>query len=278
MSLRDASYTISPIVTLVMNDMKILGAMQVGGHCEWILPKSLSTLSSIVDEVVVVGAGIVSDEIERIVRENPKVVVAYMSRGKSKRIEWDNMNRLLEVARKRGADWILFQDSDETFEPRLRDEIKEMVSRKGVGMYRFRKYWLWKDDKHYRVDRPEKFLTHAYNTYLVREAPTLRFPNPAGHFARRILKHVMGKEKLRPYFGRNPIIGVQGEKVDTEIIVLHHAPLNWPQFVTNQVWYACLIAKREPKRDEYEIAEQLYSILDETTLKLEPIKPEWANW
>ena len=148
--------------------MKIVGAMQVGGNCEWVLPKSLRSLSSIVDEVVVVGSGRVSDEVIRIVSETPKIVDLSLPKGNSKRIEWNDMNMLLKMALARGADWILFQDSDETFEPKLRTEIREMVKRDDVGMYRFKKYWLWKDDRHYRVDRSDKYMSYVVNTYLAR--------------------------------------------------------------------------------------------------------------
>ncbi len=258
--------------------MKVVGAMQVGGYCEWILPKSLRNLASIVDEVVIVGSGHVSDEIVKIVKETANVVAVDLPLGKSTRIEWNDMNKLLQMALRRGADWILFQDSDETFEPRLRTEIREMIKHEKVGMYRFKKYWLWRDEGHYRVDRPDKFLSYAVNTYLVRASEDLRFPNPAGSFWKRVAKHISGREKLRPYFGRDPVMGVKGERVDTDIIVLHHAALNWPQFVKNQIWYATLLAKRHPMRDEYQIAEQLYSILDESTLRLEPVKREWIGW
>jgi hypothetical protein len=260
------------------NSMKIVGAMQVGGYCEWILPKSLKNLALTVDEVVVVGCGRVSEEIVKTIKDTPKVVDAYLPRGESRRIEWNDMNRLLRMAYRRNADWVLFQDSDETFEPRLRTEIRELVKHEDVGMYRFKKYWLWKDEGHYRVDRPDKFLSYAVNTYLVRASPKLRFQNPAGLLWKRLAKHVLGREKLRPYFGRDPVLGVEGRRVDTDIIVLHHAALNWPQLVKNQIWYATLIAKRQPKKDEYQFAEHLYSVLDETTLKLEPVRREWIDW
>ncbi|MBI2126635.1 MAG: hypothetical protein HYU02_04900 [Thaumarchaeota archaeon] len=169
-------------------------------------------------------------------------------------------------------------DSDETFEPRLAAEIRGMVQIGGIGMYRFKKYWLWKEDRYYRVDRPDKFQSYAVNTYLVRASTKLRFPNPSGPFLKRIMKHVLSIEKLTPYFGRDPIEGVEGRLIDTDIIVLHHAALNWPQFIKNQMWYATLLAKKEPKKDEYSIVEQLYSILDESTLKLETVKPEWINY
>lgn len=258
--------------------MKIIGAMQVGGHIEWILPRSLTNLASLVDEVVVVGRGFVSDEIIKIVKGLPKIVQADIVPGFSKRIEWDDMNNLLRLATSRGADWIIFMDSDETFEPRLRTEIHEMVKHEDTGMYRFRKYWLWRDDKHYRVDRPDKFQSYAVNTYLVRASRNLRFRNPAGPFLKRSAKHLLGIEKIRPYFGRNPVEGVEGKRIDTDILVFHHAALNWPQFVKNQIWYTALLAKRQPGRDEYKIAEQLHSILDESTLKLEPVKQDWVDW
>ncbi|MBI2126636.1 MAG: hypothetical protein HYU02_04905 [Thaumarchaeota archaeon] len=56
--------------------MKIVGAMQVGGYSEWILPKSLRNLASVVDEIVVVGRGRVSDQTVKIVSDSPQVLEA----------------------------------------------------------------------------------------------------------------------------------------------------------------------------------------------------------
>ena len=82
---------------------------------------------------------------------------------------------------------------------------------------------------------------------------------------------------MKPYFGREPIIGIDGKVTETDIVVLHHAALNWTQFVKNQMWYAVLISKREPNRSELNIVNQLYVILDESTLKLEPVNKEWFD-
>ena len=46
--------------------MKIIGCMQVGGNCSWILNTSLSNMSEIVDEIVLVG-GYVSDDSNKII-------------------------------------------------------------------------------------------------------------------------------------------------------------------------------------------------------------------
>ena len=147
--------------------------MQVGGNCSWILPKSLDNLAAIVDEIVVVGSGIVSQETIKIVNQNSKVVTKHFQNQEEPRIEWNDMNLLLKMSQQRNADWILFMDADETFEPRLKNQIQQLVNTLDVGMYKFKKFWLWKSKEYYRTDRPEKYSTIAYNTYLVRSTPSL---------------------------------------------------------------------------------------------------------
>ena len=166
-------------------------------------------------------------------------------------------------------------DADETFEPRFKVSIREHVKDKEAGLYKFRRYWLWKSKDQYRTDRPEKFSTFAYNSYLVRYTPSLHFPNPAGTLWKRLIKHLQGREKLRPYFGREPVTGVVGTTLESDIILLHHAALNWTQFVKNQMWYGMLLSKRQPNSSEYDLTNQLYNILDESTLELKPINKDW---
>lgn len=254
--------------------MKIVGCMQVGGDCSWILNSSLNNLSKMVDEIVLVG-GDVSQESKKIIDACDRVVDTNFYSDNKSRIEWNDMNSLLRMAQKQDADWILFMDADETFEPRFAHAIREHINDSSVGMYKFHRYWLWKSTDYYRSDRPEKFSTFAYNSYLVRSVQSLYFPNPGGPFWKRLIRHFQGKEKLRPYFGREPIHGVIGKTIESEIILLHHAALNWEQFVKNQMWYAALIAKRQPKSSVLDIVNQLYSILDVSTLELSPVDKEW---
>ena len=254
--------------------MKIIGCMQVGGNCSWILNTSLSNMSEIVDEIVLVG-GNVSDDSNKIIENYDKVVETDFYSDTRSRIEWNDMNSLLNMAKKHGADWILFMDADETFEPRFKVSIREHVEDKEIGLYKFRRYWLWKSKVQYRTDRPEKFSTFAYNSYLGRYTPSLHFPNPAGTLWKRLIKHLQGREKLRPYFGREPVTGVVGTTLESDIILLHHAALNWTQFVKNQMWYGMLLSKRQPNSSEYDLTNQLYSILDESTLELKPINKDW---
>ena len=53
--------------------MKIVGCMQVGGNCSWMLNSSLTNMSDLVDEIVLVG-GSVSDDSKKIIvstEDNP---------------------------------------------------------------------------------------------------------------------------------------------------------------------------------------------------------------
>ena len=254
--------------------MKIIGCMQVGGNCSWILDSSLTNMSEIVDEIVLVG-GSVSDDSKKIIARCNKVVETNFYSANQSRIEWNDMNSLLRMAKNHDADWILFMDADETFEPRFKATIRDHINNPDAGMYKFRRYWLWNTAKQYRVDRPEKFSSFAYNSYLVRSTTALYFPNPAGSLWKRLIKHLQGKEKLRPYFGREPIAGIEGNTIESDIVLLHHAALNWTQFVKNQMWYGMLLSKRQPNSSEYDLTNQLYSILDESTLELKSINKDW---
>ena len=254
--------------------MKIVGCMQVGGNCSWMLDSSLTNMSDIVDEIVLVG-GSVSDDSKKIIARCNKVVETNFYSANQSRIEWNDMNSLLRMAKNHDADWILFMDADETFEPLFKATIRDHINNPDAGMYKFRRYWLWNTAEQYRVDRPEKFSSFAYNSYLVRSTSALYFPNPAGSLWKRLIKHLQGKEKLRPYFGREPITGIEGNTIESDIVLLHHAALNWTQFVKNQMWYGMLLSKRQPNSSEYDLTNQLYSILDESTLELKPINKDW---
>ncbi len=254
--------------------MKIIGCMQVGGDCSWILNSSLTNMSKIVDEIVLVG-GDVSDKSKQIINQCNNVVDTDFYSNNRSRIEWNDMNSLLQMAKKHKADWILFMDADETLEPKFQQTIREYVENPDIGLYKFLRYWLWSTPEQYRVDRPEKFSTFAYNSYLVRLVPSLYFPNPAGPLWKRLFKHVRGSEKLRPYFGREPISGTVGKQIETDIVLLHHAALNREQFIKNQMWYSMLLSKRQPLDSEKDIVNQFYSILDESTLELKPINKDW---
>ena len=107
--------------------MKIVGAMQIGGNCSWILDSSLKNLSSLVDEIVIVGTGNIPEETRKIIANYDKIVDSHFDTNIANRIEWNDMNKLLNMAQKRQADWILFMDADETFEPRLAKEIRQLV-------------------------------------------------------------------------------------------------------------------------------------------------------
>jgi len=254
--------------------MKIIGCMQVGGNCSWILDSSLTNMSEIVDEIILVG-GCVSDDSKKIIARCNKVVETNFYPDNQSRIEWNDMNSLLRMAKNHDADWILFMDADETFEPQFKTTIRNHINNPDAGIYKFRRYWLWNTAEQYRVDRPEKFSSLAYNSYLVRSTPALHFPNPAGTLWKRLIKHLQGKEKLRPYFGREPITGIVGNTIESDIVLLHHAALNWNQFVKNQMLYGMMLAKRQPNSSESDLSNQLYSILDESTLELKPINKDW---
>ena len=119
--------------------MKIIGCMQVGGDCSWILNSSLTNMSKIVDEIVLVG-GDVSDKSKQIINQCNNVIDTDFYSNNRSRIEWNDMNSLLQMAKKHKADWILFMDADETLEPKFQQTIREYVENPDVGLYKFLRY------------------------------------------------------------------------------------------------------------------------------------------
>ena len=83
--------------------MKIIGCMQVGGDCSWILNSSLTNMSKIVDEIVLVG-GDVSDKSKQIINQCNNVVDTDFYSNNRSRIEWNDLNSLLQMAKKHKAD------------------------------------------------------------------------------------------------------------------------------------------------------------------------------
>jgi len=120
---------------------------------EWILEKSLNDLSAYVDEIVVVDDGSI-DRTPQIIRSFPKITAIHTNppgtRPFGNGCEAHNRNRLLDMARQRGAAWILQLDADEIIEDRIKSELPNIFSKRCST--RFRLCHLWGDIDHFRVD------------------------------------------------------------------------------------------------------------------------------
>jgi len=131
---------------------KLIACMPVRNE-QWILSKTLTDLSTYVDEIVIVDDGS-TDDTPEIIRSFPKVTKIHTNPPGTKPFgngqESDNRNKTLQMARERNADWVLQIDADERFEPRFKDEIHNLIDR-GCST-KFRVLHFWEDTSQFRVD------------------------------------------------------------------------------------------------------------------------------
>lgn len=131
---------------------KLIACMPVRDE-EWILAKSLADLSNYVDEIVIVDDGS-TDRTPEIIRSFKKVTAIHTNPpgtlpfGNGQ--EYVNRNKTLDLARERGAEWILQIDADEMLESRAGRHLPKLL-RKGCSV-QFPIFHLWGDTEHFRVD------------------------------------------------------------------------------------------------------------------------------
>jgi len=251
--------------------------MNVGWNVDWILPRNLAVLGSIVDEIVVVG-GNLSKGATDLIKGNEKVTFFLDRKNERWRSEVKDFNIMTREAGSRGADWVIFVDFDEVFAARAADKIRKLAEVDDVGMYRFPRVWLWRGEKYYRVDKQEKYVRHNQISVMVRYNSELRWPDLSGSFWKKALKHLMGRERLYPQHGRGVIQGYKGSVVDTDVVLLHYAAVNWEHFIRKSMRYVGWERVRLPRKPLDEIVNWAYSTMDETGLALKESNPAWFRY
>jgi len=132
--------------------MKVIAGMPVRNE-EWILEKTLSDLSTFVDEIVIVDDGS-TDRTPEIIRSFKKITAIHTNPPGTLPFcngqESINRNKVLQLARQREADWYLQIDADEIFEDKIKDELYNLIT-KGCSV-KFQICHFWDDINHFRVD------------------------------------------------------------------------------------------------------------------------------
>jgi glycosyltransferase involved in cell wall biosynthesis len=232
----------------------------------------LAGVEPLVDEIVAIDDG--SEDRSAEMLERHPLVTRLVRKKRGKRTEVRDFNRLLRMARERGAEWIMLMGADEVFDARLAERIDELVSDPAVGEYRFRKLWLWRSEDRYRVDRPEKFAQWNPER-LMRADPKLKFRYPGGLHV-RLASTALRHTHWTPQFGNGGIRGGGPIREIDDIVLIHYAAVDWTDMTRKHIQYAVGRKEEYPRKTADEIVRWAYDALDESTLETAPVPPEWG--
>jgi len=135
--------------------------------------KWLARMDALVDEIVVVDNGS-TDGTYEIFRSHPKVAALERTAGYH-----EGRDKILayQLARVRGAEWVLWLDVDEIFEDRLtRDILDRMMASKRIVKYAFRKINFHKDYQHFEARLDKLWEMASPDRHMWKD-------QPAGYFA-----------------------------------------------------------------------------------------------
>lgn len=240
---------------------------------ERFIERWLAAVEGLVDEILVIDDGS-TDRTPDLVSAHPKVT-ELIRKNRGKRTEVKDFNRLFGMAMDHGAEWIMLLAADEVFDIRMRDRIDELVTREDVGEYRFRKYWLWRSEDQIRMDRPEKFAQWNPER-LVRAHRGLQWRYPDGSAWKRLAKVAIGHTRWKPQYGNRGLTNTGGIEYVDDVVIVHFAAVDWNDLVKKHIRYALGEREEHPYRNPDEIAEWAAALLDEATLELAPVPPEWS--
>lgn len=240
---------------------------------EALLPRWLDWMAQLADEMLVIDDGS-WDGTTEILRAHP-LVTELIVKQRSEQTECKDYNRLTKMAVERGAEWIVRFDTDEILDARIFDRLDELLAAKDVGEYRFRKFWLWRGEDQYRADRPEKFQN--WNTArFFRAGPDLDWRHPEGVLPYRLAKYALRIASPRPQYSYRELAGLPGRVVEIDdVVLIHYAATEFGPLVWKHIRTALVRRKMRPRESNDQITDWAYSILDESSLQLEPVPEIW---
>jgi glycosyltransferase involved in cell wall biosynthesis len=132
---------------------RIIAILRIKNELD-IIDECLSRLSDLVDEILVVDNG--SDDGTQDVYHNyPKVTEVIKTEGFD---EGRDKIMLLEAAKKRNPDWLMFLDADEIFEKNFTRKVMEKYMASGYDRINFRFCLFWLSRKKCRLFDKKYFL------------------------------------------------------------------------------------------------------------------------
>lgn len=247
---------------------------------EWIVEHWLQRTSEFADGIIVIDDGS-TDNTPRMVEGCRKVIALLRNPNGGIGVTRRNRNLMLQSARTHGAEWVMIIDADEIMDVRLADRIEELLNQSDVGRIFFREVTLWRSNRFYRVDKPEMYARDTGTNQILRMTPELRWVLPSQFTLHRRLLHSLRTHRFgrAPIAGNESLQGLLGETLQvTDLVRCHYHFVDWERAWRVHMRYAI--------RDSIQFKRNLHEVdavlawatarLDETGLKLAPVKPEWG--
>jgi len=195
--------------------MKLTAGLRVKNGQPW-AEECLSSLSELVDEIVILDDGSTDDTVA-ICRSYPKVT-RLVRWAKSFFHEGLDRNVVLALAKDTEPDWLLMMDIDELFEDRVRAALPDLLGQEEYAVWGFRMLHFWRGKEHFRVDGKWGEETRGHiHPRLFRNQPGLYYPPQPIHGAH--------------------ILGVEGRAALAEVFICHYGYAYWDEVVAKYERY-----------------------------------------
>jgi len=149
--------------------MKLVAMMLVKNEENRYLREVLRDLLKYVDEIVVLNDGS-TDNTLTICNSFKRVFTQTLGISIWKQNEKLLRETLYEMVIERNVDWVLAIDSDEIFEDRFKQEIREMM-KQSLDWYSFNWYNFWTPDSYHRISPSSMKSLRRLFRYLPNELP-----------------------------------------------------------------------------------------------------------
>lgn len=236
--------------------MKIIALLPVKNEA-WILKASLSSLSRVADEIIILDDNS-TDSYAGILKNFPTVSFVKSTGRKEKFLNMSHRRmELLRLGRRAGGTHFIWLDADEIFSENFFNKAREYIYKLIPGQkIMMRWIFLWKNKDDYRVDGVFK---NIYKDFIVCDRQGMEFSN-------KFLS-----ENRTP--GANEKLVVIDEK---DGVVLHFQYLDWKKNQLKQARYRCL-ELIEGARSARRINATYAITVGDNLIRLEKTPDEWIR-